>query len=88
VFGNVGFTYTTAGAGANAWVSTVSATQPSNGSLGFAAIGTTLGTDALIPTGTARMSFTVPTFVYLGASSGFGSGTSKVFGTIGARRVR
>jgi hypothetical protein len=88
VFGNVGFVYSTTGAGANAWVSTVSATQPVNGSLGFAAVGAILGNDALIPTGTARIYVTAPTIVYLGASSGFGSGTGKVFGTIGARRVR
>ena len=87
VFGNVGFTFSTEGAGASAWIGTASAAQPVNGSLGFAAFGAILGTDALIATGTARISLTVATTVYLGATSGFGSGTSSVFGTIGARRA-
>ena len=88
VFGNVGFTFSTEGAGASAWIGTTSAAQPVNGSLGFAAFGAILGTSTRwIATGTARISLTVATTVYLGATSGFGSGTSSVFGTIGARRV-
>ena len=87
VSGVVGFTYSTAGAGANAWVSQVSSVQPPNGSLGLAAIGAVLGTEAHIPTGTARMALAVATTVYLGAESGFGTGTGTVYGTIQARRV-
>ena len=87
VSGVVGFTYSTAGAGANAWVSQVSSVQPPNGSLGLAAIGAVLGTEAHIQTGTARMALAVATTVYLGAESGFGTGTGTVYGTIQARRV-
>jgi hypothetical protein len=88
VSGTVCFNYSTQGAGANAWVSTVSSVQPPSGSLGMTAIGAVLGTLAQIQTGVARMSLSAPTVVYLGASSGFGTGTSSVFGTIQARRVR
>lgn len=87
VSGTVAFTYTTVGAGSAAWVGVSSATQPPPGSLGFTAVGTSLGNDSQLSTGTARMSLATPTVVYLSATSGFGSGTAGVFGTIQARRV-
>jgi hypothetical protein len=92
VSGNVG--YLAAGGTVvtirRAAIHTVSATIPTapNGGAFHFWQGSVTGLNAVLPTGTMRLSLSATTTVYLSASSTFTTSTQTAYGFIGARRVR